>query len=109
MVRFGEKEIAKEKFHAATRPITIWDASVDNIVISELVKTKTNSKYLIGIKFDKAMRLLALIMPNLSGYVKKFKVKEGDKDKNNKLMFLRIGDEKLLKRYKAIRPKIEDF
>ena len=55
MVGFGEKE----KFHAATRPITIWDASVDNIVISELVKTKTNSKYLIGIKFDKAMRLLA--------------------------------------------------
>ena len=59
MVGFGEKKIAKEKFHAATRPITIWDASVDNIVISELVKTKTNSKYLIGIKFDKAMRLLA--------------------------------------------------
>ena len=48
-------------------------------------------------------------MPKLSGYVKKFKVKEGDKDKSNKLMFFRIGDEKLLKRYKAIRSKIEDF
>ena len=25
----------------------IWDANVDNVVISKLVKTKTNSKYLI--------------------------------------------------------------
>ena len=84
MVRFGEKEIAKEKFYAAKKPIKIWDVNVDNIVISKLVKTKTNSKYLIGIKFDKAIRPLVLIMPKMSGYVKTFKVKEGDKDKNNK-------------------------
>ena len=31
----------------------------------------------------------------MSGYVKTFKVKDEDKDKNNKLMSLRIGDEKL--------------
>ena len=31
----------------------------------------------------------------MSGYVKTFKVKEGDKDKNNKLMFFRIDDETL--------------
>ena len=47
-MRFGEKEIAKEKFYAAKKPIKIWDVNVDNIVISKLVKTKTNSKYLIG-------------------------------------------------------------
>ena len=40
----------------------------------------------------------------MSGYVKTFKVKEGD----NKLMSLRIGDEKLLKKYKAISTKIKD-
>ena len=32
----------------------------------------------------------------MSGYVKKFKAKDGDKSKNNKLMPLRIDDEKLL-------------
>ena len=31
----------------------------------------------------------------MSGYVKTFKVTDGDKDKNNKLMSLCIGDEKL--------------
>ena len=43
MVRFGDREIAKEKFYAAKRPIKAWDVNVDNIVISKLVKTKTNS------------------------------------------------------------------
>ena len=38
----------------------------------------------------------------MNGYVKTFKVKDGDKDKNNKLMSFCIIDEKLLEKYKAI-------
>ena len=60
------------------KTIKIWDVNVDNIVMSKLIKTKANSKYFIGIKFDKAIRTLVLIMPKMSGYVKAFKVKEGD-------------------------------
>ena len=37
-----------------------------NIVISKLVKTKTNSKYFIGY-LDKVIRPLVLIMPKMSG------------------------------------------
>ena len=91
-----EREIAKEKFYAAKKPINIWDINIENIVISKLVKENTNSKYLIRIEFDKAIRPLALIMPKMSGYVKIFKVKEGDKDKNNKLMSFNLDGEKLL-------------
>ena len=91
-----EREIAKEKFYAAKKPINIWDVNVENIVISKLVKENTNSKYLIRIEFDKAIRPLVLIMPKMSGYVKIFKVKEGDKDKNNKLMSFNLDGEKLL-------------
>ena len=40
--------------------------------------------------------------------VKTFKVKVGDKDKNNKLMSFRIDDDKLLVKYKTIWIKIED-
>ena len=54
MVRFGVTEIAKKKFYAAKKSLKIWDVNVDNIVISKLVKTKTNSKYLIGY-LDKAI------------------------------------------------------
>ena len=52
---------------------------------------------------DKIIRPLVLIMPEMSGYVKTLKIKEG----NNKLMSFRIYDEKLLEKYKAICSKIE--
>ena len=64
---------------------------------------------MIGIKFDKTISSLVLIMLEMSGYVKTFKLKEGDKDKSNKLMSFCIDDEKLLEKYKDIWTKIEDF
>ena len=72
-----------------------------------MVKTKTNSNYLIGY-FDKVIRSLVLIMPKMSGHVKTFKVKDKDKDKNNRLMCFHIDDEKVLEKYKTIWTKIED-
>ena len=48
-------------------------------------------------------------MSKISGYVQTFKVKDGDKDKNNKLMSSYIDDEKLLEKYKTILTKIEDL
>ena len=97
------REIAKEMFLAVKRPKKTWKVNAENTVISKLVKTKTNSNYLIGTKFDKAIVPLVLIMSKVSGYVKLFKVKEGD----NKLMSFSIDNEKLLKKYKAIWTEIE--
>ena len=75
----------------------------------KLIVLKTNySIYLIGYS-NKATRPLALIMPKMSGYVKTFKVKEGDKAKNNKLTSFRIDDEKLLEKYRIIWTKIEEL
>ena len=47
MMIFGEREIAKAKFYTASKLKKVWDVNVDNIVISILVKTKTNSKNLM--------------------------------------------------------------
>ena len=44
-------------------------------------------------------------MPKMGEYVKTFKVKE----EGNKLMRFRIGDEKLLEKFKAIWNKIDDL
>ena len=46
----------------------------------------------------------------MSGYVTTIKVKDGDKDKNNKLLSFGIDDKKLLEEYETIRSyfKIED-
>ena len=78
------------------------------IVISKLVKTRTNSKYLIGY-LDKAIKPLVLIMLKMSGYGKVFKVEDGDKDKRNKLMFFCIDDGKVLEKHKGILSKIDDL
>ena len=48
-------------------------------------------------------------MLKMSGYVKTFNVKDGDKDKNNKLMSFHIDDEKLLENYRTIWTKVEDL
>ena len=84
------------------------DVNVDNIVVSKLIETKSNCKYLIGY-LDKPIKPLVLIMPLMSGYVKTFKVKDRHKGKTNKLMFIRIDDKKLLQKYRVIWMKIEDL
>ena len=84
MVRFGERETTKEKFYAAKKPIRICDINADNILISKLSKTKTNFNYLIGY-LNKAITPLVLIISKMSGCIKIFKVKDGDKDKKKKI------------------------
>ena len=58
---------------------------------------------------DQAIRPLSLIMPKMSGYENTFKIKDGNKDKNNKLMSFCVNDENLLENYKAILTMIEDL
>ena len=48
MLRFGKTKVAKEEFYDAKKPIKIWDVNVIRIVISTLIETKDNFKYLIG-------------------------------------------------------------
>ena len=48
-------------------------------------------------------------MPKKSGYVKTFKVKNGDKAKNKQLMSFRKDDQKLLEKYEAIWTIIEEL
>ena len=77
-----------------------------SIAVSKLIETKTNSKYLLWY-LDEVLKPLAIILPKMSGYVKDFKVKDGNKD--NKLMSFPIYDEKLLERYRAIWTNIEEL
>ena len=62
-------KIAKQEFHDAKKPIKIWDIKVDDIVISKLVETKINSKYLTE---DLGEVEVVLILPKMNGHIKKF-------------------------------------
>ena len=85
MVKFGKTEIGEKTFYAAKNTMKIWHVNFD-IFISKLVKTKTNSKYLIGYS-DKDIRPIVLIMPKMGGYV------------------FGIDDKKLFEKYKVIWTK----
>ena len=74
-----------------------WNVNVDNIIISKLVETKNNSKYLIEY-LDEVIRPLVVILPEMS--VNTFKDKDGDNKSNNKLMTLCTDDDKLLENIK---------
>ena len=80
------------------------------ILMMQLSQNQLKQKLILRISIgylDKAIRPLVSIMPKMGGYVKTFKVKEGNKDKNNKLMSFCIDDENLLEKHKAIWTKIE--
>ena len=56
-----------------------------------------------------AIRPLVFITPKISGYVKPFKLKDGDKDRSNKSMSFCIDDENIFKKYKAIWTRNDDL
>ena len=75
MLRFSESKVAKEKLYGAKKTANIWDVNVDNVVVSKLIKTKTNP-YVFDCILKMMLLLLkpvALMLLKLSGYVKTFK------------------------------------
>ena len=102
ILRFDKTKVAKEEFFGAKKSIKIWNVDVDNIVISKLIETNNNSRYLIGY-LEEVKRPLVLILPKMIGFVKTFK------DENNELISFLINDDKLLEKYKIISSKIEDL
>ena len=73
-MRFREIKVAKEKFYASKKPVNIWDVNTDNIAISQLIQTKTNSKYLIGY-LDKVIRSLVLVLSSWVDILRHLKLK----------------------------------
>ena len=61
-------------------------------------------------QLDEVIRLfIDFDIAKLSGYVKTFKDKSGDKNNNNKFMSSRVDDDQLFKKYKTIWSKNEDL
>ena len=58
---------------------------------------------------DEVIKPVVLVLPKVSGYVKTFKGKSGDTNKNSKLLSLLTDDENLLKKFKNFWTKIEDL
>ena len=74
-LRIEETEIEKKQIIYAAKNQYTFGINIDNLVLSKLVQTKSNSEYLIGF-LDKVTRPLVLIMAKMRGYDKTFKVED---------------------------------
>lgn len=108
ILRFYKTKVGTKEFYDAKKLTKIWDVNVDYVVISKSGETKNKSKYQIGY-LNEVIRALALMLPKMSGYVKKLKYKGGDKNSNTKLMALHIDDDKLLKNAKPFGRRLKTF
>lgn len=53
IIRFGDIEVKKRKFHQHKSPISIYDVNIDRVVISNKIYFgKIGFKYFIGYKND---------------------------------------------------------
>ena len=62
-----------KEFHKSKQPIDLTSVNVDQIVISDKLKHSDECfKYFIGYQEGEIVKLLSIILPQISGYVKYF-------------------------------------
>ena len=89
VMKFGDTEIEKHKFHQHKNPISISNVYINKIVVSNKVPFgKKGFKYFIGCKDDKKVRPLCILLPKMRAYGKDF-------DETKYMSFL-IKDDELL-------------
>ena len=71
--KFDNIRVNKKEFHKSKQPINLDLVNVDQIVVSDKFKHSDDGfKYFIGYKKNDIVRLLCIILPQISGYIKYF-------------------------------------
>ena len=99
-VNFDHKKIKKSELYKNKKVTEIDKIAVNKILVSkeEPYGTKNSFKYFIGYN-DNVIRAICIKLPQMTGYVKKFKY--------NLTMSFKISDKELLKKYDYIWKSIE--
>ena len=72
-MRFENIKLDKKEFHKSKQPIDLDLVNVVQIVISDRFKHSDDDfKYFIGYKEGEIVKLLCIILPEMSGYIKYF-------------------------------------
>ena len=70
---FDNIRLNKEEFYKSKPPINLMSVNVDQIVVSDTFKHNDEDfKYFIGYQEDEIVKLLCIILPQMSGYIKYF-------------------------------------
>ena len=92
-INFDDKKINKSSFYKNKKLFSLNDIDVNKILVSkkESYGTKNSLKYFIGYNDGDVIRPLCILLPQMTGYVKRFD--------SNKTMSFKVSDNKLLKKY----------
>ena len=72
-LKFGNIRLNNREFHKSKQPIALKSVNVDQIVVSDKFKHSDDGfKYFIGYKEGEIVKLLCIIIPQMSGYIKYF-------------------------------------
>ena len=72
-LKFDSIRVNKKEFHKSKQPIILDLINVDQIVVSDKFKDSDDDfMYFIGYKEGEILKLLCIILPQMTGYIKYF-------------------------------------
>ena len=100
-LKCGNIRVNKKEFHKSKQPVDLDLTNVDQVVVSDKFKDRDGGfKFFIGYKEDEIVKLLCIILPQMTGYIKYF-------ENGGKTMSFVIKDDKRLNKYNEIWYKIK--
>ena len=100
-LKFDNIRVNKKEFHKSKQPINLDLVNVDQIVVSDKFKHSDGGfKYFIGYKEGEIVKLLCIILSQMTGYIKYF-------ENRGKNMSFVIKDDDVLDKYNEIWDKIK--
>ena len=101
-LKFDNIRLNKKEFHKSKQPIKLDSVKVDQIVVSAKFKHSDDGfKCFIGYKEGKIVKLLCIILPQMTGYIKYFE------NRGENMSFV-IKDDDVLDKHNEIWDKIKN-
>ena len=97
-LKFDNIRVNKKEFHKSKQPIDLMSV---NVVSDKFNHSDEGFKYFIGYQEDEIVKLLCIILPQISGYIKYF-------EKGGKNMTFVVKDDNVLDKYNKIWGKIKE-
>ena len=100
-LKFDNIEVKKKEFHASKQPIALNLVNINQILISDKFEYSDKGfTFFIGYKDDNIIRLLCIMLPQMSGYIKYF-------ENGGKNIFFMIKYHTVLEKYNEIWNKVK--
>ena len=101
-LKFNNIKLNKKELHKSKQPTDLKSVNVDQIVVSDRFKhSDEGCKYFIGYQEDEIVKLLCIILPQMSGYIKYF-------EKGGKNMSFMVKDDNVFDKYNKMSDKIKE-